>query len=102
MTETLKRCAGAQNRSGYVLGSGNAGSRPPFAPIAMWHGGLTDVMITCPGRIAANEALVTPRAAVGTAPLTGTSALPLTTGRSQALEPWARKSARSVSPTRTQ
>src|SRR5215472_10278046 len=68
----------------------------------MWHGSLTDVRITCPGRRAANEALVTPRAGVGTASLTGTSALPLASGRSHAPEPGARRSTRSVSPTRTQ
>ena len=61
MIKALKRCPGAHNRSGYALGSGNAGSSSPFADgTATWHGGRTDVMITRPGWTAANEAPVIP------------------------------------------
>jgi hypothetical protein len=86
MTRALKRCPGAQNRSGYTLGSGNPGSSSSLADgTATRHGGRTEVTITRPGRTAANEAPVTPSsvAAAGT----GTTASPLTSGRSHWLEP---------------
>ena len=45
--------------SGYTLGSGNAGSSSFLRDgTATWHGGLADVMVTRPGRTAANDALV--------------------------------------------
>src|SRR6266566_8093143 len=101
MTKALKRCPGAHDLSGYVLGSGNAGSSSCFADgTATWHGGRTDVMITRPGWTAANDALVTAPAI--TAPGMGTSAAPLASGRSHGSDLVPRRSTRSLSPTRAQ
>src|SRR5262249_61876955 len=99
MTRALKRCPDAQNRSGYTLGSGNAGSSSFLADeTATRHGGRTEVTITRPARTAVNEAPVTPSSV--TALGKGTTASPLTSGRSHGLEPVLRRSTRSVSPTR--
>jgi hypothetical protein len=60
MTKALKRCPGGHDLGGYTLGSGNAGSSSfSREGTATWHGGRTDVMVTRPGRTAANDALVT-------------------------------------------
>src|SRR5215472_5705246 len=101
MTKALKRCPAGHNLSGYILGTGNAGSSSFFVEgIATWHGGRTDVMVTRPGRTAVNDALVTAPAV--TAPGRGASASPLASGRSHGPEPVPRRSTRSLSPTRTQ
>src|SRR5215471_13733229 len=101
MTKTLKRCPGGHDLSGYTVGSGNAGSSSFLIEgTATWHGGRTDVMVTRPGRTAANNALVTAPAV--TAPGTGTSASPLASGRSHGLDVVPRRSTRSLPPTRTQ
>jgi hypothetical protein len=85
MTEVMKRCPAAQDRGGYTLGKGKAGSSSFFAEgTATWHGGRTDVMSTRPGRTAANEALVTPVSAAASG--TGVSASPVTSGRGHGLE----------------
>src|SRR6516162_7873028 len=101
MTRALKRCPGGHDLSGYTLGSGNAGSSSFLRDgTATWHGGLADVMVTRPGRTAANDALVTAPAV--TAPGIGTSASPLASGRSHGLDAVPRRSTRTLSPTRTQ
>src|SRR5215469_2031259 len=101
MTKTLKRCPDGHDLGGYTVGSGNAGSSSFFrGGTATWHGDRTDVMVTRPGRTAANEALVTVPAV--TAPGMDTSASPLASGRSHGLEAVPRRSTRSLSPTGTQ
>ena len=101
MTRMLKRCPGGHDLSGYTLGSGSAGSSSFFPKgTVTWHGGRTEVMITRPGRTAANDVLVTAPAV--TEPGMGTSASPLASGRSHRSESVPRRSTRSLSPTRAQ
>src|SRR5579859_3112544 len=97
MTKALKRCPAGHDLSGYALGSGNPGSSSFFPDgTATWHGGRTDVMVTRPGWTAANNALV--NAPAVTAPGIGTSASPLTSGRSHGSESVPYRSTRSLSP----
>src|SRR5215472_5715567 len=101
MTRALKRVLGGHDLSGYAVGSGDAGSSSFFrGGTATWHGGRTEVMVTRPGRTAANSVLVIVPAV--TAPGMDTSASPLASGRSHGSDAVPRRSTRSLSPTGTQ